>query len=402
MVSLLSVVACHLNAVVAVGDTPDSVTTFQFSIGSAIYNAESKQMWTTTADVLSSETETIQKYGVSYTPLVSSDGSRSLPTLTAYPYLTPTAIISQINGSVVSVSSDVNPLYGKAMNDLTLLGVGPAVVIDDEPASIYYIQQVVFSDNARGITSNEGNSIVNKLDYDAGQEVHVIAGIGGANLLAARATGAFGSTSSVLSYVQLISGTLSGNAYSCLQEQASQPIAVGTEVLTAGTSDLSALGSSVVFYPSGSAARMYVGVDVTTAATAGYRGVGLFTAQGVNSINETAGSLTYTSIIDDAVVVAATVDTPVSILNDERIAIRNISTTSTSTGLGYVFAARDNGAGGAQSVYAMPMVTMPATNSNFGKIAAFDSVETVFKISGVTYRTQGFSSVLTDVDEIDI
>lgn len=403
IVSLLSIAASSLQAVVAVGDTPDSPTTFQFSIGSAIYNAESMQIWTTTADDLSAETETVQKYGVSYTPFVSPDGSSSAPTLTSYPYLTDTAIISQITGDVVTaLSGQPNPLLGQAMTDITLVGTAPTVVIDSELDSIYYIQQVVFNDNAKGLNSGQGNSIINKLSYDPDQQVHAIAGIGSANLLAARATGAFGSTVSRLSYSTLKSGSLSGITYSCLQEQASELLDITTPVLTAGTGDLSALGSSVTLYPSGNTAQMYVGVDVTTTADVGHRGVALFTATGINAVGDTPGSLTYGSVISGDTVALSTNATPVSALSNQRIAVRNVSTTSTSTGLGYLFVARDNGSGGQQSVYAMPMVTMPATNVDFGKIAAFDSVETVFKISGVVYRTQGFSEVIADASEINI
>lgn len=403
MVSLLSIVTCHLGAVVAVGDGTVSGVTFQFSIGDAIYNGESMQMWTTSADDLSAEDASIQKYGLAYTPFISPDNSGGSASLVAYPSITLNAVISQSAGTVISTTSGTNPLLGKAFSALTLVSTNPAVVISDELDSIYYLQQTTFSDGAKGLNSADGTSIVNKFDYAVGQQVHAMAGVGAANLVVARATGAFGSTASYLSFAQLVSGYFNGVSYSCLQEEASEVVAVSTPVLNAGTSNLAALGTSVAMYPSGNRLGMYVGLDVTAANTASAdRAVGLFTATGVNSVTGgDPGSLTYSSVIANDVVGQA-VATPVSGLRNEQVAVRNVSTGYTSTGLGYLFVARDNGAGGAQSIYAMPMITMPTTNENFGKIGAFDSVETVFEISGVTYRTQGFSEPIAVASEIDI
>jgi hypothetical protein len=403
MVSLLSITTCHLGAVVAVGDGIVSGVTFQFSIGDAIYNAESTQMWTTSADDLSAVDESIQKYGLAYTPFISPDNSGGSASLVAYPSITLDAVISQSAGTVISTTSGTNPILGKAFSALTLVGANPAVVVSGELNSIYYLQQTTFSDGAKGLNSADGTSIINKFDYVTGQQVHAMAGVGAANLVAARATGAFGSTDSHLSFVQLIPGSFNGASYSCLQEQASEVVAVSTPVLIAGTSNLAALGTSVAMYPSGNGLGMYVGLDVTAANTAiTDRAVGLFTVTGVNSVTGgDPGSLTYTSVIADVVVQEA-IATPISCLRNEQIAVRNVSTGYTSTGLGYIFVARDNGAGGAQSIYAMPMITMPTTNENFGQIGAFDSVETVFKISGVTYRTQGFSEPIAAASEINI
>lgn len=402
MVSLLSIATCHLGAVVAVGDGTVSGVTFQFSIGDAIYNAESTQMWSTSADDLSTADESIQKYGLAYTPFISPDNSGGSASLVAYPSITLDAVISQSADTVISTTSGTNPLLGKAFSALTLIGTNPAVVISGDLDSIYYLQQTTFSDGAKGLISADGTSIVNKFDYAVDQQVHTMAGVGATNLVVARATGAFGSTVSHLSFVQLISGFFNGASYSCLQEQASEVVEVSTPVLIAGTSNLATLGTSVAMYPSGNGLGMFVGLDVTAANTATTdRAVGLFTATGVNSLGDTAGSLTYSSVIADAVAQEA-IATPISCLRNEQVAVRNVSTGYTSTGLGYLFVARDNGVGGAQSIYAMPMITMPTTNENFAQIAAFDSVETVFKISGVIYRTQGFSEPIAVASEIDI
>ncbi|WP_162801761.1 hypothetical protein [Candidatus Chromulinivorax destructor] len=411
MVSLLSIASCHLQAVVAIGDNTTAGVTFDFSIGSAIYNGLNYQMWTTTADDLSSKTETVQKYGISYTPFIAPDNSGGTASLISYPYLTSDAMLTTSVDASIDVTQVVNPLLEKAFTDITLVGANPAVVTDDNRNSIYYLQEVTFNDNAKGLNSDEGISTINKFDFADGQVINAIAGVGSMNLVAARSEGAFGSDNpSRLSFIQLISRTYNGASYSCLQEQASEVVSYDTPVLTAGTADLSVIGDTVALYPSGNGLGMYVGLNVvpgSTGTVADNRAVGLFVATGVNATGDTSGSLTYSSVIDSALVQASTVNTPVSAVYSAtpgagQVAVRNISTTSTSTQLGYLFAARDNGVDGAQSIYAMPMVTMPSTNENFGKIAAFNSVKADFTISGFTYRTQGFTQVLADMDEIDI
>lgn len=399
MASLLSIATYHLEAVIAVGDNIVPGQTFQFSIGAAIYNGESQKMWTTTADDLTGEIPS-QKYGIAYTPFVLPDNSGGTVSLITYPYLTSDAIVSQSSGSVISVTTGENPLLTKAFSCLTLVGSSPAVVISDLSRSIYYVQQVTFNDNAKGLNSSDGTSIINKFNYESDQ-IHAIAGIGATNLVVARATGSFGSTVSQLSFVQLVSGSFDGATYSCLQEQASEVVNTATPVLTAGTSALALLGESVTFYPSGNGLGMYVGLDVQAASGSSDRAVGLFTATGVNSNSQDPGSITYSSVIDDTVI-AQNISTPISARNGEQIAVRNISTTTTSTGLGYMFVARDNGDSGAQSIYAMPIITMPTTNENFGKIADFNSIEQVFKVTGYVCRVQGFDTVITDENQIDI
>lgn len=408
MVSLLSIATCQLQAVVAIGDNTTSGVTFDFSIGSAIYDGTKFQMWTITADDLTAKTETVQKYGISYTPFIASDNSNGSASLISYPYLTSDAMVSTLVGSSLSATPGANPLLEKEFSHITLVGENPAVVTDVSPYSIYYLQEVTFNDKAKGLTSDEGVSIINKFDYENDQFINSIAGVGSMNLLAARSAGNFGSDNpSTLSFVQLVSVTYNGASYSCLQEQASAVIDLATPVLTAGTADLNVIGSSVALYPSGNGLGMYVGLHVVPGGLATDRAVGLFVATGVNAIGDTPGSLTYSSVIDSALVQASTVNTPVSAVYsadpfEGEVAVRNISTSSTSTQLGYLFVARDNGGPDPQSIYAMPMVTMPSTNENFGKIAAFDSVDAAFKVSGYTYRTQGFSQVLADMNEIDI
>ena len=405
-VSLLSVMTCRLEAVIAIGTDPNAATTFPFSIGSAIYNSATESTWAATDQDLSASDANVQKYGISFTPFIPVDNSTSNLKLIAFPNITLSATTSQFITDLTVLTGQTNPLLGKAYSGLTLIGSNVTVVLTTEPNSIYYMQSVAFNDNAQGLVSAAGTSIINKLEYGAGEQVHLIAGIGSSNLLSAYAPGAFGSAGSTLSFVQLMPKVLSTGSdtstYSCLVEQANAPITIATPVLTANGADLLNIGTSVAMYPSG--ASMYVGVDVASAIIGS--AVGLFTAAGVNSQGVDPGSLTFSSVISDAVAnnglnISTPISVSTSLLTSYRVAVRNISTTSTSTGLGYLFVASDDGVD-AQSIYAMPMVTMPVNNPDLGQVAAFNSVETVFKIVATEYRSQGFSQPITDAAEIDI
>lgn len=409
-VGILSIVSSQLECVVAVGDTSGSSSTFQFSIGSAIYQNTTNpsrtvgQMWAASGQDISLSDSSIQKYGISYTPFIGPDNSSGAAVLKSYPNLTTSAIVTQLTATLSVSPTEANPLLGKAYTALTLVGTAPTVVCTLEPRTIYLIEKVSFNDNNLGLTSADGTSVVNKFSYAETSQIAAIGGIGSTNLFAAYAPGSFGATGSTLSYLQLIpQANLQGDqigTYSCLQEQASQPIALTTEVLIASTASLNSIGSSVAMYPAGN--KMYIGLDVRSGTESGNCGVGLFTATGVNSTGETPGVLTFSSVLPDAVVTNdESITTVVSVQNSHQVAIRNITTTTTSTGLGYLFVSRDNGVG-QQSIYAMPMVTMPGRNVNFGKIAKFNSVEKTFKITGTTYRQQGFSEVIDDASEINI
>lgn len=406
-IGVLSIVSSQLECVVAVGDASVPNVTFGFSIGSAIYNAESMQIWTASGQDLSSFNPSIQKYGISYTPFVSPDNSSGTATLTAYPNLTTEAIVTALTPTLVVLPSAANPLIGQAYTALTLVGTAPTVVCESDLATIYLIESVSFSSES---------SVVNKISYTASSEIAAIGGIGSTNLFAAYAPGTFGIFGSTLSFVHLTTQqyvTITTNNqgetvststnYACLQEQASLPITINTSVLTAGTADLDSIGSSIAMYTSGVANRMYIGLDVSSDIGAGDCGVGLFTATGVNSTGETPGTLTFSSVLpDDVVTNSGDITTVVSVQDTDQVAIRNITTTTTSTGLGYLFVSRDNGTnitGGEQSIYAMPMVTMPGTNVDFGKIAAFDSIQKNYTIAG---STKGFNTIIADASEIDI
>ena len=412
---LLSCGAINVQAVVAVGDTPDSPTTFQFSVGPVIYNPAGPQLWTLSAQELPypAYSSTVRSYGIAYTTFIPVDASLKL-TLTALPYLTSQAIITTTNseGTINVPGAPVdNPLLGQAFSGVTFVGSAVTMVNALSQQYVYMIQaqSVAFYDSAAGKYSPEGICTINQLDLGVGQQAKMIAGSGAAVLFVAQAQGAtFGTDSSEIAFAtsQITSPAGQNTSYTTLVNQAATAVAVSTPALIAGGNDLDSIGSSVAMYPSPTTAyQMYVGLDVTAAAALGSQAVGLCTATSIFKTDATPASLLFGSIVPDEVA-SAGLDTPVSASRGNRVAVRNISSTTTSTGLSYLINSYTNGTG-RQFVYAMPMVTMDSTGVNNGKIANFDPVSPygiaqVFKISGTTYRTQGFDTLITDAAQIDI
>lgn len=404
---LLSCGIVGLQAVTAVGDTPDSATTFSFSVGSAIYNAQYSQLWTLSGQDTSSMSATIQSYGISYTPFIQIDGS-SATVLTAYPYLSSQAFVTSTGseGSLI-VPSDpvVNPLLGNAFSGVTYLGSFLTVVNALSSQFVYLIQSVSFDDGASmGTTSPLGLSLINVLDLGSSL-AKVIAGSAGSALFIANTEGVFGTASSAISFASTTStqAVVNGQstAVTSMVLQADRTILPNTQVLTAGGDALANIGTSVTMYPSPSSVMgMYVGLDVT--GVVGSQAVGMFTATAVSATDSVPASITFDSVIPD-LVASSGIQTPVSATGARQVVVANITTTSTSTGLSYFITSRYDETGN-QSVYAMPMVTMSSNSSDNGKIADFDSIAQVFKIIGVNYRVQGFDTVIdvSDAAQIDI
>ena len=402
-----------VQAVVAVGDTPDSSTTFQFSVGPVIYNAAASQLWTLSGQEIPypEYSKTVQSYGISYTKFISVDGSLGT-VLTAYPYLTSQAVITtvDVDGNLITpVAAVDNPLLGQAFSGVTFVGAALTMINPLTPRYIYMIQaqSVLFYDSAAGKNTPEGISTINQFDLGLDHQAKVIAGSGAGTLFIAQAQGTFGTDSSSISFATTQTTSPEGQTitYTTLVNQADEPVTTGTSVLTAGGSDLAAIGSFVAIYPSFVNNQMYVGLDVTAAAGVSDRAVGLFTATSIYTTESTPASLLFDSVLPNEIA-GAGLDTPVSASTGNRVMVRNITTTTTSTGLSYLINSYSNGTD-SQFVYAMPMVTMSTTSLNNGKIANFDPVSPyditqTFKIVGSTYRSQGFNSVITDAAQIDI
>lgn len=405
---LLSCVFGTLQAIVAVGDTADSATTFQFSVGSAIYDQTAQRLWTLSGQDISLLSTNAQAYGISYTGFIPVDGSLDL-TLTSYPYVSTQAVITTTDndGNLAPLGNSVaNPLLGQAYSAVSFVGTHLTVVNTLSPRFIYLIQSVLFDDGASfGTTSAAGTSIINLLDLGLLHEAKAIAGSGLGVLFVAQAQGTFGTDSSDILFAATSTTPVVTNGqtitYTTLAKQAEQTVALTTPVLTAGGNNLSTIGTLIALYPSPiTALQMYVGLDVSASVGAGSQAVGLFAAKANPKTESTAPSVTFSSVLPD-LVASAGLQTPVSASANRRVAVSNITTTTTSTGLSYFITGRYDGIG-RQSVYAMPMVTMADNSSDNGKIARFDSIAQTFKIIGSTYRVQGFNEVIDDANEINI
>lgn len=406
-IGLLSCGIVALQAVTAVGDTPDSATTFSFSVGSAIYNAQYSQLWTLSGQDTSGMSSTIQSYGISYTPFIQIDGSVAT-VLTAYPYLSSQAFVTSTDSEgnlIIPTDPVVNPLLGNAFSGVTYLGSYLTVVNALSSQFVYLIQSVSFDDGASlGKTSPLGLSVMNVLDLGSSL-AKTIAGSANGTLFIANAQGVFGTASSALSFASTTSTQAVVNeqvtTVTSMVLQADHLIEPSTQVLTAGGDALANIGTSVTLYPApGSPMKMYVGLDVT--GSVGSQAVGLFAATAVSAADSVPASITFDSVIPD-LVASSGIQTPISATGARQVVVANVTTTSTSTGLSYFITSRYD-ATGNQSVYAMPMVTMSTDASDIGKIANFDSIAQVFKIIGLDYRVQGFDTVIdvSSAAQIDI
>jgi hypothetical protein len=392
-----------LQSVVAVGDTPDASTTFQFSVGLGIYDATSERLWTLSGQDTSSLTTHVQSYGVSYTPFISVD-SQSRQILTAYPWLPNQAIITTTDGPflVLPDTSIDNPLLGQAFSTVTFLGTYLTAVVTATPRYVYLIQSSTFYDNALGTISPDGVSIINQLDLGEGNFAKEIAGSVQGVLFIASAQGDFGTDSSKISFAatSVTTVNVAGQSTACtaMIEQASLPVDLHTDVLRAGGPDLASIGSSIAFYPGVQGLQMYTGLNVTAGVDG--QAVGLFLAQANLASGEIPASVTFDSVLPD-IVASAGVQTPISASALHQVAVADVTTTTTSTGLTYLVTSRYDETG-QQFVYAMPMVTMAENAADNGKVANFDSVAQQFKIIGVTYRVQGFDEIIGDPEQINI
>lgn len=406
-IGLLFSSAATLQGVIAVGDTADAATTFQFQVGSAIYDAEHQRLWTLSGQDLTGFSTDIQAYGISYTTAIPVDGALDV-TLRAYPYVSTQALLTSIDNDsnfVISENPVANPLLGKQYSCVTFLGSYITVVNTTTPQYIYLLQSVFFNDGAAaGTTSADGLSLVSVLDLESPNQAKAIAGSGLGVLFFANAQGTFGTATSNISFA-LSSTTYAvvnglNTACAAMAKQADQAVTVSTPVLTAGGNDLASIGSSVTLYPSpASTSQMYVGVDVT-AGSSGARAVGMFLATSNFATETTSASVSFSSILPNDIGNPNQL-TPVSTTTNSRVMVPNITTTMTSTGLSYIITSRYDGAS-QQSIYAMPMVTQATNGIDNGKIASFDSVVQNFQIIGTSYRTQGFSTLIADATEITI
>lgn len=402
-IALLSYASLDLHGVVATGDTADSSTTFQFSVGKAIYDSLSNRFWTLSGQDTSQFSTQVQSYGIAYTPAIPVDGALQAP-LISYPALPTQAIITTTNeqGQLELPNNSVpNPLLGKAFLAVTFVSNFITVVTTNDPEHIYILESSTFSDGLYGKTSPVGVAIMNQINVGQNYQVNNLGSALAGTTFITKAQGIFGTDPSAISFATTTSTdvNIDGKAVNCLamQEQATTPISTASTVLTAGGASLATLGSHVSIYPCPlQNGQVYVGFGCTS-ATNGFA-VAAVLAQAVTATEEIPASLNLISIIPNAVATSG-ITTPISTAHGQTIHVDNITTTMTSTGLSYMISSYDNGTG-QQSIYALPLVTAATDPTQNGMIADHDQIATVFKISGSNYRTQGFSHVISDAQQI--
>lgn len=408
---LLQSFVCH-GVKIAVGDEKNANQTFDFAVGKVIYNSESAALWTASGEDINAKDAQVQDFGLSVTPLVSGDGKLDTK-LKALAKTTEKAVETTFGteqAPVVVGPEITNPLRGKKINSLTMIGSLPAVVLDGFAAAryVYGIQEIVFDESG----SAKNKSILFKHDLGVHEQAVEIAGIGSNVFYASAekdgATATFGTDPSSIGFLSWNSAGVGSEGekkvYNYLYGDAKEAIDVSNVLLKAGTTNLAALGGSVAFYPYGS--NMLIGFDMIANGNGGDCAVAIIVAKPTPATRDdkgaikTVGSLAFSSIIPDAVATAG-FNTVCSARAGEQVAIRHMSVTTTTTGLSYLLVARDNGAG-QQTVYAVPLVTQAASADDNGKIAKFGSIKKKFQITGTWYRQQGFDTVIDDAEEIDI
>ena len=398
-ITVLFVSTLQLAAKTAVGDEVIEGNTFDFSIGAAVFNSASSTLWTASGQDISAKSDAVQDFGIATIPMISVNGV-SDPSFTATAKVTEKAVqTTGIGESLILESLVSNPLRGKRFSGLTLVGTNPSLIDQDEQRYLYYMQEVNFTASQ----DDSNSSIIHRYDLGEAESAKFISGIG-SNLFVVHTDGTFGTDVSTIAFlskqsVVIKSGTTSKN-YEYLKAEASSVIDLTTPVLLAGGGSIVAMGDSVAMYPYGT--KMYMGVDITADSGTANHGVGLFVATGVAQTDNTTASLTFSSILPDDVAGDSDTSPIFATSNAGRIAVRNVTTTVTSTGLSYLIASRDDGVGGLQSVYAAPLVTHSATADDNGKIGKFGSLTKDFKISGIRYREHGFDTVIDDAAEIDV
>ncbi len=416
--------------VVSLGDTQDGQTTFQFSIGKAIFDSNSGKMWTFTDQNLSSFSDSIQKFGISYTDFISVDGQTTSQTLQSYPYVTSDAVVATVDedGELDAfVLKQANPLYGAACADATFIGSYLTCFLAQTPHNIYCLQSAQFSTPLSGLTpeevsskvvemGSEGVSVISKLSLEEGFGAHAISGLSAQfntsiklNLLyVANSQGTFGTDNSQISLAVMYSDYAfyqdKLGVYNYLTMKADQPIIPALPVLTAQTNALQSIGSSVMISALPGTDIQYLGLDVTANSQENSAAVGLVciaplvTPTQATSVDDLNFDIFFSSVIPDSVATQG-VDTIISTTADQRVAIEKVTTATMSTQLSYLFVARSNGVDD-QYIYAAPMVKSTSNmNLNNGKIAKFDTIYQKFDRAS---RIQYFNTVIDDASEIDI
>ena len=404
----------HIHTTVVKGD-PNAAQgeTFSFNIGHATFVTKQKhRLWLASGEDLSSESDDVQKFGLSLVEEISAEpmlkpNTTSILTPEAKPLANkePATIIASTSTNQPTVSVDPNPIYGANFlffdtiihphlpqeNNL------PTFVVDGSLNKVYFVHDIKHNYLDPQLEKAISSTQLMEYDLSTGEEVKHILGVK-ASIFVAHAAGTFGTDTSKITLLtpsQFIHSTSTGangetidNKLSYLKYNGEREISISTDALKGGSGepDLSSLGSSVTMHAIGT--NVYVGLDVS--ADGGGQAANVIISRG----------LTFDSIATDAVVQGGK-DTVISANSSNRTRATNIASMTTSTSLSYLIVARDVGPGlGAQSIYAVPLVAK--RGENFGKVADISSIVNNFRKNSPTlFIERFFDTALTDPDQID-
>jgi len=184
---------------------------------------------------------------------------------------------------------------------------------------------------------------------------------------------------------------------------ADTPITTATTALLAGGAPLQSLGSSVTVKSMFQQGQLYIGVD-STSSLLGYA-CAMATVNIVATMPKPTSAPFYTleflAMAPDNVL--NTVTTPISTSSpSSRVRVPKITAMATSTRLGYIIIARDDGAG-VQKIYALPRVSSEfVTNTNAGLIADFTQIHLRYSARPMMFSERYFGTVISDPSQIQI
>lgn len=383
-----------------VGD-PNATTgnTFSFDIGFMSYDEKTDtspaRWWVATndTDIATLPAET-QQYGLSF---VIKAASYLTPgtVIQATPMATPgNAAVFSWNGSAVTQTSVPNPIYGGVFTNFLVSNHKPVFTVAASPNILYSVQDIKLY--AQETETNVNSTQLLALDFDAytgvnGQEIAAIQGFID-TIYTAYANGVFGTATSKITVAARQAGPNENNqAQQYLKPLATTPITISTNALKGGVSnpDVASFGPFVSI--KNALFLTYVTLQAT-ADTGPACGIMLTQLSSNNSV------LDFEQLAPSAVLNATGIDTVVSAAAGNTIRITDAAGMATSTNLQYIIVARDTGTG-PQTVYAVPIVS---TGIFKGTIADYTVIKTNFGIKPPVFISRNFTTVVSDVSQIDI
>lgn len=392
-----------LRATVVIGDpNATSGNTFSFPVGHAKLNPYERnhRYWLASGQDLSSESDSIQQFALSYVQEISTEPMINSAT---GQLVVPRAYgIAQKGGATVhtydettkkvSISKGDNPIHGAAFSFFDVSGNKPAFVLSNL-SDVFLTQEIKINPN------DPSDSYTNLLKYsfESGDEVKDLASTSN-SVYVLHSTGTFGTDTSKITKLKSAESIVEtrkdadGNDVNItapfLSNIGELEITTSTEALRGGGSELISIGSSVTLsILSGGA---YIGIN----ATADEQAAGILIAKsGTNS-------LAFDSIASNQVI-AGGVNTVVSASAGNTVEINNICMMQTTTALSYLIVARPDipnnrsQFGQAQVVYAVPLVGPQSPHA--GKVADFTSIAKSCNFQ----KANTFNKLLTDAEQIN-